>query len=236
MIVDAARDLKALATEASILRRSQQHGQALVNRSQLIGTLLSRAQVAAGTSQALAQRLGEPWSAPAGTDSALSALEQWRSALDEDLGTALGGELFSKLQGAVERVLRDLERRAAGAWQRYTLQVTPETSQEILAALSSDPSARSTVLTIRRLSESVRKLRERPLPTAEDIAHFDAAVAELRSAWSTLDVASLNEDVVDFLRAANSDQGAPLSLLTAAVQSWLAERHLESHYVIRPSD
>jgi hypothetical protein len=134
----------------------------------------------------------------------------------------------------LERVLRDLERRGTGAWQRYAAQVTPETSPEILAALSTDPSARSTVLTIRRLAESVRLLRERQIPSADDIAEFDAAVAQLRAAWATLDVASLNEDVVAFLRAANSNRGASLSLLTSPVQSWLAERHLESHYVIRP--
>lgn len=236
MIVDSARELKELADEVSVLRRSQQHGQALVNRSQHIGNLLIRAQVAATTARQLAQRLGEQWSSPGATGAAVEALEQWRTALADDLGAALGGELFSKLQDAVERVLRELERRAAGDWQRYTAQVTPETSQEILAALAADPFARSTVLTIRRFAESVRRLRERQIPTAEDIADFDTAVAELRAAWSTLDVASLSDDVVAFLRAANSDRGAALSLLTASVQSWLAERHLESHYVIRPSD
>lgn len=236
MIVDSARELKAVASEVSVLRRSQQHGQALVNRLGLLEGLLTRAEVAVGTTRTLAQRLGEPWTPSAQTDAVVEALDQWRAALDDDLGAALGGELFAKLQDGVDRLLRDLERRATGAWERYTVQATPETSQEILSALASDPSARSTVLTIQRLAESVRRLRERPIPTAGEITKFDAAVAELRAAWSTLDVASLTEDVVAFLRAANSDRGAPLASLTAPVQAWLAERHLESHYVIRPSD
>lgn len=236
MIADTARDLKEVATEVAVLRRSQQHGQALVNRSQHIADLLARAQVAVRTARVLTERLAEPWIAPGSTEAALGTLDGWRTALTADLGAALGGEHFSKLQEAVDRVVRELERRATGAWQRYTAQVTPETSQEILSALASDPRARSTVITIRRLAETVRRLRDRQVPTVDDITEFDAAVRDLRAAWSTLDVASLSEEVVAFLRAANSDRGAPLSLLTPSVQSWLAERHLEAHYTIRPTD
>lgn len=236
MIVEGARKLKEIATEVSVLRRSQQHGQSLVNRAQLVASLLSRAEVAAAVARTLSERLGEPWVPAAATDTAVGALEQWAAALDEDLGAALGGDLFAKFQDAVDRALRELERRAAGAWQRYTVQVTPETSQEILAALASDPSARTTVIAIRRLAESVRRLRDRQVPTPDELAEFDTAVADLRAAWSTLDVASLNDEVVAFLRAANSDRGAALALLTEPVRTWLAERHLESHYAIRPSD
>lgn len=236
MIVDGARQLKEIANEVSVLRRSQQHGQSLVNRAQLVASLLVRAEIATAAGRTLSERLGEPWVPAAATDSALGALEQWAAALDEDLGAALGGDLFAKFQDAVDRALKELERRATSTWQRYTAQVTPETSQEILAALASDPSARSTVLTIRRLAESVRRLRDRPIPTPDELVEFDTAVADLRTAWSTLDVASLNEEVVSFLRAANSDRGAALALLTEPVRTWLAERHLESHYAIRPSD
>lgn len=236
MIVDSARTLKEIADEVSLLRRSQQHGQALVSRSRLLESLVARAELATGTMGTLAQRLGEAPSRPAQLATALDAIDRWRAALDEDLGQALGGELFAGVQDSVERALKDIERRAASAWQRYTAQVTPETSAEILDALAADPSARSTVLSIRRLAEAIRSLRERTVPSSDDIAAFDDAVSNLRAAWATLDVASLNDEVVAFLRVANSDRGAPLSQLTATVQTWLAERHLESHYVIRPSD
>lgn len=236
MIVERARQLKEIAAEVSVLRRSQQHGQALVNRAQLVASLLVRAEVAAAVARTLSKRLGEPWVPPGATESALGALEEWATALEEDLGAALGGDLFAKFQDAVDRAVKELERRAASAWQRYTAQATPETSQEILAALASDPSARSTVISIRRLAELVRRLRDRQVPTPEELSEFDAAVADLRAAWSTLDVASLNDEVVAFLRAANSDRGAALGLLTEPVRTWLAERHLESHYAIRPSD
>ena len=236
MIIDSARALKEVADEVSLLRRSRQHAQALLNRSRRLTTLLDRSEVAIGAARTLGQRLGEPWTPPARLAGAEDAIDRWRTALDEDLGAALGGDLFAAVEDGVERVLADVERRASSSWKRYTAQMTPETSQAILSALSADRSARSTVITIRRLADSVNRLRERQIPTADQIAEFDKAVSDLRAAWATLDVASLNTDVVGFLRAANSDRGASLSLLTEPVQNWLMERHLDSHYVIRPSD
>lgn len=236
MIVDSARTLKEIAEEVALLRRSQQHGQALISRASVLEAFVGRAELATTTVATLSQRLGEAPSRPAQLAAALGAIDRWRAALDDDLGQALGGDLFAGVQDSVERALKDLERRAASAWQRYTAQVTPETSAEILGALAADPSARSTVVSIRRLAEVIRSLRERTIPSTDDIAAFDDAVSQLRAAWATLDVASLNDDVVAFLRAANSDRGALLSQLTGPVQMWLAERNLESHYVIRPSD
>jgi len=236
VIVDSAKALKEIADEVLLLRRSQQHGQALISQARLLEPLVTRAELATGASRILAHKLGELPPPPAQLAKAVDAIDRWHAALDDDLGMALGGELFAAVQDSVDRVVKDLESRAASIWQRYTARVTPETSAEILAALVADPSARSTVLTIRRLAERVRGLRDRSIPSGDDITAFESAVSDLRSAWSTLDVASLNADVVAFLRAANSDRGASLAQLTAPVQTWLAERHLESHYVIRPSD
>ncbi len=235
MIIDSAKALKEIADEVALLRRSQQHGQALTSRARLLESMLARAELATGAIGTLAPRLSETPTRPAQLASALDAIDRWHAALREDLGVALGGDLFTGVQDSVERVLKDTERRAGSTWQRYTAQVTPETSPEILSALAADPAARSTVLTIRRLADTIRGLRDRSVPSRADIAAFDDAVSRLRAAWATLDVASLNEDVVVFLRAANSDRGASLHQLTPAVQTWLAERHLESHYVIRPS-
>ncbi len=236
MIVDSANTLKQIADEVLLLRRSQQHRQALVNLARRLESLLARAELATAATRILAQRLGELPPPPAQLAKAVEAIDRWRAAIDDDLGTALGGDFFAAVQDSVDRVLKDVERRAASTWQRYTAQMTPETSVEILEALAADRTARSTVVTIRRLAVLVRGLRDRSIPSGDDISAFENAVSDLRSAWATLDVASLNDDVVAFLRAANSDRGAALTQMTEPVRIWLAERHLESHYVIRPSD
>ena len=156
--------------------------------------------------------------------------------LIEDLGQALTGDLFTGVQASADKAMRELERRATGAWQRYTAQKMPDISAEVLTALEDDPRAGSTVARIMRLSEGLRRLRDRPIPSPEALKEFDETTAQLRSAWSVLDVASLSEEIVAFLRAANSAQGAPLDSLTEQVREWLEQRGAAGHYVIRPAD
>ena len=121
-------------------------------------------------------------------------------------------------------------------WQRYAAQRTPEISTEVLTALEDDPRAAVTVVRIRHLAERLGGLRDRPIPSPEEQDEFDEATAQLRSAWSALDVANLSEEIVAFLRAANGAQGAPLIAFTQQVREWLEERGAVSHYAIRPAD
>lgn len=236
MILEDAAQLETLAAEVTVLRRSQQHGQSLAHRRQLVDALLTRARNAWASSAALSERLGEVQSSSPLFETALAKVNEWRSALEEDLGLALDGDLFTRFQASADKAMRELERRANGAWQRYTAQKMPDISAEVLTALEDDPRARSTVARMMRLSEGLRRLRDRPIPSPEALNEFDEATAQLRSAWSALDVGSLSEEIVAFLRAANSAQGAPLDSLTEQVREWLEQRGASSHYAIRPAD
>ena len=237
MIIEEAAQLEVLVGEVITLRLSQQHGQSLAHRKQLIDTMLERATTATKSGNAIARRLGEVRAPSPLFAQALARIAQWRSALDEDLGQALGGDLFADFQESVEKAVREVERRATTFWQRYVAQSIPDTSDEILEALAADPRARTTVIRIRRLSDNtLRRLRDRPFPTLDELGEFDTATVEVRNAWSTLDVASLNDEIVDFLRAANSDNGARIALLTPSVLDWLDQHGAAAHYVIRPAD
>jgi hypothetical protein len=236
MIAEDAVALEALAGEVAALRRSQQHGEAIVNRTKIVRELLKRASDAEASGQALADRLSEPRATPPQTAAAVAKILEWRAALDDDLSTALGGELFGSFKDATETAVREIERQTTAAWQRYIAHVTPDTPAAILAALQADPHARSTVRTIEGLAQSINRLRERSIPTVDELTEFDTAVADLRTAWATLDVASLNDEIVTFLREANGDHGAALRLLTSTVVDWLEQRDVVTRYVIRPAD
>jgi hypothetical protein len=236
MIAEDAAQLGMLAAEVKALRRSQQHSQSLAHRRKLVDALLNRAQAAAASSAAISARLGEPGSPSPLYSTAQARAIEWSSALNEDLGQALDGDTFTGFQNAVDKAIRELERQAASDWQRYAARRAPETSSEVLAALAADPQAGKAVARIGRLSDTISRLRERHVPTPEELDQFDAAAAEIRSAWSTLDVMSLSDEVAAFLRAANSDRGAPLGLLTTSVLDWLQQRNAVDRYTILPSD
>jgi hypothetical protein len=232
MILEDAARLKVLAAEVTVLRRSQQYGESLAHRRQLVDALLMRTQKAWASSAAISERLGEAQSSSPLYETALAKISEWRSALDQDLGQALTGDLFTGVQASADKAMRELERRATGAWQRYTAEKMPDISADILTALEDDP----TVAKIINLSEGLRRLRDRPIPSPDVMYQFDEATAQLRSAWSVLDVANLSEEIVAFLRAANSAQGAPLDSLTEQVREWLEQRGAAGYYVIRPAD
>lgn len=236
MITDRASALGELAGEVLTLRKSQQHGQALARRRELVDNLAVRAAAASGARQVLASRLDESLPPLPAVDAAVAQVATWRAALNDDVAFALGGDQFQSLQAVVQRAVAELEAAANLLWQRYTTSLTPETSDDVLAALEADADARSTVRQIRRLGDSLARLRERVVPTREEIAEYAAAAAEIREAWATLDVASLDPEVVSFLRGANGDRGAPLASLTPTVSAWLQERGASGHYVIRPAD
>lgn len=236
VITQEATELKTLAEKVSTLRSAQQHGQSLAHRGQLVDGLLARLRTATAPRAGLLERLGEARSPSPIFDTALARVSEWGTALDDDLSDALSGDLFDRFQKAVENAVREFEQRTAAAWQRYAAKTIPEVSDEVLTALQDDPRGGSTVAKIRRLSDKLGRLRDRTIPTAEELSDFDEANAEVRSAWSTLDAESLDDNVLAFLRAANSDHGAPLELLTTAVLEWLEQRAATRHYVIRPAD
>ena len=103
MIFEDAARLEILAAEVTVLRRSQQHSQSLAHRRQLVDALLTRARIAWASTTALSERLGEEQSPSSLFETALTKISEWRSALDEDLGSALTGNLFTGFQASTDK-------------------------------------------------------------------------------------------------------------------------------------
>lgn len=234
MIAEAADALIAVTEDLQSAQRSRRHGDALNHRNRILEKLLTRASCAREATTALVTRTGESMPVVSGKSAALEALRQWQSQLDSDVAAALSGNSFSTFQTATERVVAQSEARAQNAWRDYLTRTSPDINTELLDVLDADPQAAATVQQIRDLSRKLRVFADLPLPTAEQIVQYDAAVADLRSAWSTLDLSGLDDEIVAFLRAANGELGAALTTLTPGVMAWLSERGLIDYYVIRP--
>jgi hypothetical protein len=236
VIRDGISEIEQLAQQVSNLRQTQQHGQALAKRQQTVDMMLERAIRARRSSEQLSARLDAENSLPITAAPARQEIDSWITSLDADLAAALDGDGFATFNDTVVRALRDLDAHTAGLWQRYVTHHAPDTSAEVLEALANDPRARVAVIRIRRLSDQLKQLRERTVPSTSDIEALDTAAAELHETWATLDVESLDPEVVSFLRAANSERGASVTALSPRVLSWLEERGASDHYVIKPAD
>lgn len=238
MIYEGVLEIERLAQRVVDLRETQQHGQALTRRHQSIAAMLERGLRARAASQLLSTRVDPdaPVQLPASASAARASLDAWGASLEDDLASALGGDSFAQLSEIVLRAVADLESQSTQLWQRYTSHHAPQTSVEIVEALANDPASRVAVLRIRRLSDQLTGLRSRPVPSTGDIDDFDRAARELREAWAALDVEGIDPEVISFLRAANSDEGAAIGSLTPVVIRWLEERGAVSQYVVKPAD
>lgn len=235
MIADAADAVIALSADLRNAQRSQHHGDALTKRNEILRGLLTRASAARETITALSERLGGPPTPVNSMSTALDEVRRWRARLDSDVTEALDGDAFPKMRAAVEKAVGQGETRARDAWRTYLTRTSPDVDTDLLDVLRVDPAAATTVERVETLSRIVDGFAAIPLPTADEVAQYDAMVADLRAAWSTLDLSSLDDEVVDFLREANGERGAALSGLTPAVLAWLTDRGLVTNYVVRPS-
>jgi hypothetical protein len=238
MIRDAATQIVDLAQTVTGLRKTQQHGQALARRQQAIVAALDRLIRARSAVERLSQSLDgvPPESTAASTATACEHVDAWADALDEDLAAALSTDGFARMNDLVLRVVGELETQASGLWLRFMAQHSTQTSREVLEALANDPGTRSAVLRIERLANQLGAIRERTVPSEDDIVAFLRASGELRDVWSTLNVDGIDPEVVAFLRSANSSRGAPIAALTANVLAWLEQRGVSGQYVVRPAD
>lgn len=238
MIRDAAAQMEVLAQRVAGLRQTQQHGQALARRQQSISVMLERVLRSRSAVQVLGPRLNAdpPPVLPSSAITSREQIDAWAAALDDDLSAALDGDGFAQMNTAVLRAVADIESQASALWQRYVVQHAPQTSNEILEALANDSKARVAVIRIRRLAGQLAASRDLNVPSGEDIATFDNAAKDLHETWATLDVETIDREVVAFLRAANSDRGAPIVSLTADVLRWLHDRGAAQQYVVRPAD
>lgn len=235
MIVEAADALIAVSADLQSAQRSQRHGEALSRRNEILETLLVRASQTREATTALSARTGEPMPIAPGVSAALVALRAWQSLLDTDLPAALAGDAFPTLRAAMDKAVAQAEAQAQTAWRSYLTRTSPDIDTDLIEALGADPQAAATVNQIVVLSNIVRGFTELALPTAEQIDQYDLVVADLQTVWSTIDLSSLDDEIVAFLRAANGEHGAAVTTLTPAVLAWLGERGLIDHYVIRPN-
>ena len=121
------------------------------------------------------------------------------------------------------------------SWQRWIESRAAFINTEILELFAKVPSFSSDVARIRHLQEQLR-LMSTTLPTSDDIPNRVLATAEgINNTWQRLTAEGLPDDVLLFLRAAGSREGANYEMLTEETMEWLERRALVRTLRIRLS-
>jgi hypothetical protein len=99
---------------------------------------------------------------------------------------------------------------------------------DLLKVLERVESFKPTIETINRL-ESQIKYEQFP-KDQEELNYISSRIQELNNTWNSLDAPP---EVLIFLKAAASNTGCPLDLLSPTVYKWVREYHLDKKLRIR---
>lgn len=119
------------------------------------------------------------------------------------------------------------------AWQAWARQLLPSIDTEVLDILGGIASLKGSVDTVRALRREA-DMACGCLPTSDDdINHVKQLADSIRTAWHNLAGEGVPTDVLAFLRAAGSRDGASFNILTTTILDWLTTHGLQDSLRVR---
>ena len=161
---------------------------------------------------------------------ALESLKKVRDGFEIDPMNLTRGRDYRTLFDRYTAICTSLKEIAKVAWREYIKKACPVVDDDVLRRF--DRTEREVVRAVRSIQVRADGIRNR-IPTST--AEFQEAISvfqQLREALAKLPKVSDNPEVKAFLDATIQEDGAPLSLLTPAVQQWLYDEGRDDHYRI----
>lgn len=123
--------------------------------------------------------------------------------------------------------------RLEEAWRSYLVAPLGGLDEELLRILGQVPGLEAAVVDIQNASARLRQLAE-TLPQDEAaVVRAQELMRDLRARWEALPTAEIAPEVLDFLRDAVMQTGAPLTSLNATVRNWLEAHGLLTNLRVR---
>lgn len=235
MLRDACAELTRGLSKLDDVHRANEMSETLKTRHDLLQQQLALLRHLKSTRQVLQGRgLSVPMKAGLGRATVVS-LRKTLGKVVEDPSKWGDNRLWTDELSKVALVQREVRAALQATWQAYTEVALQgfggEQAVRIMATLEQIPKLRLAVRRARALRDSLES-QARALPdTEQQCAQFDAALAELNTAWAAIPWDGLPEDVHAFLSRAVSG-GAPLDLLTEGVTGWLGRQGMEGGFVV----
>lgn len=124
-----------------------------------------------------------------------------------------------------------ITRQLSQMWIAYRNSHVPTIDKKFLSALEMIPNFSKTVVQVEKLSSQIEAIdypkNHDQFEKSEDI------IAQLITAWSSLNSDEVPTEVLRFLKEATTTNGAPMNLLTPTVQQWLDAKGIGSSFRIR---
>jgi hypothetical protein len=230
MIAEECRTLRNQLEELAQAEARQGIVEQLESRHEVLVTLRDSVVTATSALCALAARttiVGD-----IDGSKARDRLQTVRAALNDDPQRITKGRDFTNMKSALEKFADAARQATENTWNQYVSRVRPTINKDQLKEAELQDAFKLTVQKLESSTTSADRISRKPPANEDEFAALEAAWEEIRDLIEELPAAASDPAIREFLKAANSQRGASLDLLTDAVRQWLADNETTDRYRI----
>ncbi len=195
-----------------------------------LATLRDTVVAAIESLQAISKR-----TTPVGQPDASKAFERvqnLRAALKENPQSLSKGQDLSLMTRAFGKFAVDANGVTTSTWEQFVQRSRPKIDTNQLAQAEQQDSHKTTVRDIKSKARDADSLGKAAPATEANFTELEAVWEDLRRLLESLPRVTKDPNVLEFLKAANSNKGAALDMLTDEVLVWLKENKSADKYRI----
>lgn len=230
MIAENCKSLRLHLEQVSKAKLNEQTVQQLNERREELLELKEKVVAAVVSLQALAQRTTIIGKLDA--SKAVERVQKLRVALKSDPQSITKGRELTYMRSAFEKFIDDASKATELTWDQYLPRARPNVDANQVAQAEQQEAFKTKAVQIRTRVKHAEQSSNRPPLTEADFIELEAIWQEIRGLLEALPAVTNDPKVRDFLKAANSLEGASLDMLTDEVIAWLKENQTHKKYRI----
>ena len=163
---------------------------------------------------------------------AIERVHKIREALKADPLSITKGRDFSNMKKAFEKFAKEGSAASEATWEVYLPRARPKPDSNQVAQAEQQNDFVTIATRLKARAKYADKIGDKPPANEEDLQEIEAAWDDIRRMISELPDVASDPTVQEFLKAANSQRGASIDLLTDEVRDWLHENNIAEKYRI----
>lgn len=163
---------------------------------------------------------------------AIERVQKIREALMTDPLSITKGREFSNMKKAFEKFAADGIAVAVATWEQYIPKARPTVDTNQLAQAAQQKDFATIAMQLKTTVKYAEKICKKLPSNEEEFLEIESAWADIRRMISQLPDVTNDPKVQEFLKAANSQSGASIELLTEEVRAWLRQNNVTEKYRI----
>lgn len=230
MIVKECKKLRAKLEEVAAAELRKNVVEQLDSRRADLLPLRENVISVANSLQALSRRtelVGKPDSTKA-----IERVRKIRKSLMLDPLSVTKGRDFSNMKKAFENFVEHGFAAAEATWDVYMPKVRPAIDANQLAQAEQQKDFAAIATKLKMRAKRAEKIGKTPPSNEDEFLEIENEWKDIRHMISGLPEVADDPNVQEFLKAANSQSGASIDLLTDEVREWLRENNVAENYRI----